>query len=502
MRWIRQPSTPESREAVVHENAADADIRLAYQLVLNRAPDQEGLRHYGPLVASGLPFRALIDALLDSDEYRGHAAATRRTPVPVGADAGPAMTSTSESIIEPPLIQPADIIAGHSVEELIETADEHYRSIADPASLMSRPFAYLHEAPVMLQSLGALLAGLQLGKTMSVLDFGAGTCWLSRCLAQLNCQPICCDVSQAALDIGRRLFAEQPPIGATAFTPVFLQFDGHRIALDDASVDRIVCFDALHHVPNVADVIAEFGRVLRPGGVAGFSEPGRFHSRSPQSQYEMRDHRVLENDVDLTAIFATARVAGFTGLTARVANTLEVSLDQYDAIVERRGDEVQRAIWNDTCETMRSRAVFFIHKGELKRDSRSHVGLAHAIRTGRADHALPRGARLQIDLDITNTGQAAWLSTNTHGLGIVRVGTHLYDRDAKLMAVDHSRHALPHDVEPGQSIAIAIEVPLPEDGDFVVGIDLVAEGVIWFENVGSKPLMVKARRTPSSLSHH
>jgi SAM-dependent methyltransferase len=347
----------------------------------------------------------------------------------------------------------------------------------------------------MLQNLGALLAGLQLGKTMTVLEFGAGTCWLSRILAQLNCQPICCDASKAALDIGRRLFAEHPLIGPTLFAPVFLPFDGHRIELDDESVDRIVCFDALHHVPNVDEVMGELGRVLREGGIAGFSEPGRDHSRSAQAQYEMRDHRVLENDVDLRAISAAARAAGFTQLTARVANDLEVSVDHYQAIVERRGNDVQRAIWDNTCDTMRSRAVFFLHKGETRRDSRSHVGLSHAMSATRIDHRVARDAALNIDLRIDNTGKATWLSTNVHEYGIVRVGTHLYDRHATLIAIDHSRHDLPRDVGPGQSIDLTIEVALPAAGDFVVGIDLVAEGVIWFEHVGSRTLMVQARRS-------
>ena len=406
---------------------------------------------------------------------------------------------SSGSVIPEPIgadttIRPADIIARYSVEDLVETADDYYRGIADPTALMSRPFAYLHEAPVMLQNLGALLAGLQLGKTMTVLEFGAGTCWLSRCLAQLNCRPICCDASKAALDIGRRLFAEYPLIGPTLFAPLFLPFDGRRIELDDESVDRIVCFDALHHVPNLDEVIGEFGRVLRQGGIAGFSEPGRSHSRSAQAQDQMRDHRVLENDVDLRAIFAAARSAGFTQLSARVANDLEVSVDQYEDIVRRRGDDVQRAIWDNTCDTMRSRTVFFLHKGETRRDSRSHVGLAHVISTMHLDRQVDRGAPLTIDLRIGNAGQARWLSTNIHDYGIVRVGTHLYDRDAKLIAIDHSRHDLPRDVDPGEAIDITIEVPLPADGDFVVGVDLVAEGVIWFEHVGSTTLMVPARR--------
>jgi SAM-dependent methyltransferase len=474
MRWFRRSTTADTRAAAVD---TDADIRLAYQLVLAREADPEGLRHYGQLMARGLSFRALVDALLNSAEYR-----VRSAPIP---DNGR-------------VIKPADIIARHSVEELVETADEYYRGIADASALMSRPFAYLHEAPLMLQNLGALLAGLQLGKTMTVLDFGAGTCWLSRCLAQLHCRPICCDASKAALDIGRRLFAEHPLIGPTPFTPVFLPFDGHRIELDDGSVDRIVCFDALHHVANVDEVIGELGRVLRQGGIAGCSEPGRDHSRSAQAQYEMRDHRVLENDVDLRAIFAAARGAGFTQLTARVANDLEVSLDHYEAIVERRRHDVQRAIWNNTCDTMRSRAVFFLHKGETRRDSRSHAGLAHAMTTARVDHRVRRGAPLNIDLHIENTGQATWLSANVHEYGIVRVGTHLYDRDAKLMATDHSRHDLPRDVEPGESIDITIEVPLPADGDFIVGVDLVAEGVIWFEHVGSTALKVRVTRAVES----
>jgi SAM-dependent methyltransferase len=489
MQWFRRSTTPEAREPDLTTEAIQADAQLAYKLVLAREPDLDGLRHYAQRLARGLSFRALVGELLNSPEYRGHHA-----PISDATGVDPSVPPVPDPVAADTTITPADVIARYSVEELIEAADEYYRGIADATALMSRPFAYLHEAPVMLQNMGALLAGLQLGKKMTVLEFGAGTCWLSRWLAQLNCQPICCDASRAALDIGRRLFAEHPLIGPAMFAPVFLPFDGHRIELEDESVDRIVCFDALHHVANVDEVIREFSRVLREGGIAGFSEPGRDHSRSAQAQYEMRDHRVLENDVDPRAIFAAARPAGFTQLTARVASDLEVSVDHYQAIVERRGADVQRAIWNNTCDTMRSRTVFFLHKGETRRDSRSHVGLAHAMSTTRVDDRVARGAPLRIDLRIDNTGQAAWLSRNIRDYGIVRVGTHLYDRHATLIAVDHTRHDLPRDVGPGESIDITIEVPLPADGEFVVGIDLVAEGVIWFEHVGSRTLMAPARR--------
>lgn len=46
-----------------------------------------------------------------------------------------------------------------------------------------------------------------------------------------------------------------------------------RIRLDDASVDLITCFGVLHHIPNVSTVLAEFARVLAPGGVLMLREP-------------------------------------------------------------------------------------------------------------------------------------------------------------------------------------------------------------------------------------
>ena len=176
MHWFRRSATPEAREPALETEAIHADVHLAYKLVLAREPDLEGLRHYTQLLARGLSFRALVGELLNSPEYRG------------GVD--PCVPRVPDPIATETTIKPADIIARYSVEELIETADDYYRGMTDATALMSRPFAYLHEAPVMLQNLGALLAGLQLGKTMTVLEFGAGTCWLSRILAQLHCRPI------------------------------------------------------------------------------------------------------------------------------------------------------------------------------------------------------------------------------------------------------------------------------------------------------------------------
>src|SRR5262245_235521 len=342
------------------------------------------------------------------------------------------------------MIDPKDVIRTTSVEQLCETAEEYYRRIDDPTPLMVKPFAFLHETPEMLQNLGYLLAGLELGKTMTDLDFGAGTCWLSRFLAQANCQPICCDTSRTALEIGRRLFAELPLLGTAVFRPRFLLFDGHRLDLPDESVDRIVCFDAFHHIPNTAEVLGELGRVLRPGGIAGFSEPGRRHSQSPQSQYEMSNHRVLENDIVLSEIFAEAERAGFTDLRVAVLSDLRLPLAEYRSIHEAADKEpVKSDVFNNVHNTMFNRCIFFLHKGPFQRDSRSHIGLAHAIDTDPKAHVFAPDEPLKMAFRLRNTGETVWLHENCEIFGVVRLGSHLYDESGRLIDVDFSRHGLP-----------------------------------------------------------
>ena len=395
------------------------------------------------------------------------------------------------------MIDPKDVMRRYTVEELCETADQYYRSVSDPTPLMSKPFTFLHETPEALHNLGLLLSGMHLGKTMKVLEFGAGTCWLSRVLTQLNCQMICCDASRTALDIGKRLFEEYPLIGSVVYQPIFLPFDGRRIDLPDESVDRIVCFDAFHHVPNPAEVITQFGRVLKKGGIAGFSEPGQGHSRTPQSQYEMSNYCVLENDIDVNEIFRFAQTAGFTDLSVKAVSDMEMSLSQHNLLFGQSGDTetLRSELWNQTYNAMHNRAIFFLHKGPLARDSRSHVGLAHVIRIDKTDHVLEAGQALRLSVTITNTGTASWLNTNSQIFGIVRLATHLYDGDGKLMEIDFSRHELPVPVSPGETITMSVEEHLPGSGRYRLAFDLVAEGVMWFENVGSKPIMITARTT-------
>jgi len=50
---------------------------------------------------------------------------------------------------------------------------------------------------------------------------------------------------------------------------------GEQLPFADGAFDVVVCMEVLEHVENAAAVVAEAGRVLRPGGVFVFSGPNR-----------------------------------------------------------------------------------------------------------------------------------------------------------------------------------------------------------------------------------
>jgi SAM-dependent methyltransferase len=209
------------------------------------------------------------------------------------------------------LISVKDLIATYRPEDLIASANNYFVNV-DRRSLLRKPFTDQSEVSELLLTLTHVMRGLDLPPGSTILDFGAGSCWTSMILAQFGYRVIALDVSLVALEIGRELMGKQ----TTDFEhPVeFLCFDGTTVDLADASIDGVCCISAFHHVPNPDHIIREFARVLRPWGVVGMSEPGPNHSKTPQSQEEMRNHAVVENDVDIHQIWAVGQQAGFTSL--------------------------------------------------------------------------------------------------------------------------------------------------------------------------------------------
>jgi SAM-dependent methyltransferase len=399
----------------------------------------------------------------------------------------------------------------HSNEELLARADEFNRNAdsywlavaGDPIGrhhILNRPL-FGRTAPVDLYRVGLMLSELHLGPGMEVLDFGAGTCWLSSFFNRMGCRTISVDVSPAALELGRELFGMDTRQRAD-LGPEFRVYDGRRLPLDDASVDRIACFDAFHHVPNQDELLAEMHRVLRPGGRLVMAEPGEGHSHAETSLYEEQVFEVLEHDFDILDVERRARVAGFTDVRLKPyleVNTEPVSASDYvrlagqGSLLDRSALRTGLHLGEMLRSSFRACAIMVLSKGEERRDSRSPGLLRAEIELLSAREALKGLARtaLQARVRVRNVGDTLWRTGVKRAPGNVELGGHLLTPQGRPVTIDALRSALPREVGPGESVELAVAVSFPEKaGSYTLRLDLVSEGIMWFALGGSRVLDV------------
>jgi len=389
----------------------------------------------------------------------------------------------------PDFIDVRTLLETLTVEELSRTAEEYFQKHPEIDAFVAKPFNNVTDAPDLLIAFSQIVAGLKPSYGSTILDFGAGTCWATRLLTQMGNAVIALDVSPTALEFGREMF-RRLPIAGHHLPPSFLVFDGHRIDLPDASVDRIVCLNAFHHVPNAAEVLKEMARVLRPGGIAGFSEPGEGHSRSEQAQYEMRHYNVVENDIVIDDIERWAHEAGFSRLELAVFDTLSYRLNwrDYQDLID--GGISAHDYVDYLRPAARNRRAFFLYKeGMAVPDSREASGLNGVVRaTLDSTHASP-GGEFTGEVEVVNTGANAWLPSNAP-FAPVLVGVQVLARDGTLLTREFTRIWLPHGMAPGESVRIRFSFPAPPAGEYRLAFDLVSEMVCWFSENGAEPALV------------
>ena len=392
------------------------------------------------------------------------------------------------------VIDVRSLMAAKSLEEHCRLAEEYFARLNDWTHHLSKPFGSFDETPQLLINFAVVLQGLQLCPGMTVLEFGAGTCWVARILTQLGCKVIAVDVSPTALRMGQELFLRHPPIGDRP-APQFLLFDGRRLELPDASVERVICLDAFHHVPNPAQVLIELGRVLEQGGIAGFAEPGPEHSRTAQSQYEMRNYGVVENDVDMHEIWRMAQAAGFTDLKLAVFNVTPLYLDLIEFEDFLKGGKTTLRSDKATRSFLQNQRNFFLYKGPTPpRDSRYRQGLTGLVNVSPAAVTVKEGEAIGLDAAVKNNSKLIWLPGSA-GLGAVRLGSHVYHADGTVFRESYHWEPLTSDdraIQPGEMVEFRFHLPGLPRGRYLIEFDLVSNAVCWFAVNGSQVVRIEA----------
>jgi len=125
----------------------------------------------------------------------------------------------------------------------------------------------LHPGGTALTAHLAELMGITSDST--VLDVACGRGVSAVHLAQtVGCRVIGVDYSTANVAAARQA-AEVSGVGARC---TFVEGDAESLALEDHSVDAVVCECALCTFPNKPRAVAEFARVARPGGRVGITD--------------------------------------------------------------------------------------------------------------------------------------------------------------------------------------------------------------------------------------
>jgi hypothetical protein len=99
----------------------------------------------------------------------------------------------------------------------------------------------------------------------------------------------------------------------------------------------------------------------------------------------------------------------------------------------------------------------------------------------------PAGGSLPLRARVRNLCQRPFPATAPHGRRLVRLGAQLADNTGAVIERDYARAWLPGSIGPGAQADVEIDVPMPTDaGRYQLRLDLVSEGIDWFETCGSE----------------
>ena len=365
-----------------------------------------------------------------------------------------------------------------------DASERYFADYKDHAYLLGKPYTDTLQFARRLFDVGVLVHWLRLSPGEVVVELGAGTCWLSHILNRFGCKTIAIDISASALDLGRTLF-ERDTLTNWGLHPQFLPYDGHRIPLPDTHVDKVLIYDAFHHIPNQDEILCEMSRVLKTGGVVAMCEPGKGHGYSETSRFEMEEWGVLENDIFPDELGARALTCGFDHASVVPINlplSVEVPTDRLRDFLQ--GKKL-RHYWSLWCQAFQDVNYLLLYKGDYVPTTRN-PRVARAKIEPSPDHvSVEVGEAASLTVHLTNIGDTRWLSDIPETAGQTRLGGHLHagERGGPALDYDWYRTDLPRDVAPGEGVTVDVTLPpLDTPGNYRVVFDVVAEGVLWFAN--------------------
>jgi hypothetical protein len=125
-------------------------------------------------------------------------------------------------------------------------------------------------------------------------------------------------------------------------------------------------------------------------------------------------------------------------------------------------------------------------------DGGAGAGFSAEITADGSWHPNEDGRSYVLQVRIRNTGDTFW-PTGPFGHGVITIGPYVPLADGSRR--EFQRVALPRAVPPGKELTIELAVQRNAAGDAAeIAVDCVREGIAWFSDLGSTPLVAPVAR--------
>ena len=347
--------------------------------------------------------------------------------------------------------------------------------------LRTKPFSAApgYELRECLRTFAHMTERLELGIRAQVLDVGCGPGWLSEFLARCGYWVTGVDVSPDMVRIAReRIDSITLPTGEG----IEVRAEFHAMPVLELPwtnrFDAAVLYDAMHHFHDEVETLRVIRRTLAPGGRIYIHEGVRPEPGSEGEREliaEMEQHGTLESPFDPEYLLAVLKKAGYREITRYAAVDGLFEVDEAGSELER----IHAAVAAPPMNT-----VVAVNAAPAGLPEGFHARI-DARGSARADDE-----RIVLALTLTNAGRAFWptYAEDPWSHGVVTIWSYASSADGK---VPMERFALPRPLSAGESVDVEIAVPragLPAGAD--LGVDLVREGIAWFSDHGSQPLVI------------
>ena len=319
-----------------------------------------------------------------------------------------------------------------------------------------------------------------------ILDVGCGSGWLCEYFARFGYDVTGIDLSPHLIEMARERL-HNIPFGADHETRLAARFLVHdiEIAALAETFDAIICYDALHHFEDEHAVMRHLSTMLENGGQLFVLEGERPPEGSPSEEDlrgVMRQYETLESPFSRDYLLELLREHGF----AIVGDYVSVN-----------GLFAREAVGSDHLLRIEPEGFNYLLckkvSGVAVRDSRDPGVLSARFNVlGECPSTFRPGALWETLLEIENSGDTIWLVSREAPRGTVRLGVKILDERNEIVSEEHGSPPLSRAVAPGESLTVRLTRSVPETpGRYRLKVDLVCQDICWFEQQGSRPLVVE-----------